>query len=194
MTAETERRMWRASLQPAALLSADEVLEAVPHATAQWVRQRVAASGEVEGAPVYLWGDVLVAVGAEVAPRYDLAHDAAAARLGISTKTLRRAMACTPEGEEVWLNKGSERQPRYRWSGARLEDWFRRVEGWRASERGEGPTRSDGRAPRANPGREPLGARRKPARSPGPSRRTQTSTTDPSESLAAWVQQGGGRR
>lgn len=104
---EYMKRMWRASLTSASVLSESEATNALPcdpAAGAAWLRANVPPSGSVAGVPVFLWADVLRAMerNARVptSPRADVPQPsqadmeylptAAAAKLAsVSTKTIR---------------------------------------------------------------------------------------------------------
>lgn len=186
MTTEAERRIWRASLQPAALLTFEELLEALPGATASWARKRIPPRGEVDGRPVFVWGDVLQALGTEEAPRFDIDHSTAARRLQVHPRTLTRKMKLTPPGEEIWINRGAPSQPRYRWRSGALLEWWEKMCQVSGGETRSG--RSDGRVQTAAPEAAPPAPPKKRA----PSRARSTRTRGPStsqQSLAAWVRE-----
>ena len=179
MTA-TELRMWRASLHSGSVLALEEVIEALPQVKASEVRRRVSPATTVEGVGLYLWGDVLRAVGIDVggssAPRAPLVHripHAEAARLlGISPRTLKRGMDVTPPGEELWAELGTEKRPEYRWNADpdALRTWWERVRGWRASTSAATPGASAGEIPTAAPDPGARPPKRPRSRSAGKSR------------------------
>ena len=62
-----QRRMWRTELREQSLLSLDEVIEGLPgqpHEARTWLKKHVEPFGQiVNGLDMYLWGDVLRAIG-----------------------------------------------------------------------------------------------------------------------------------
>lgn len=151
-------RLWRATLQPASLLTLAEVIEALPcpeSGARTWLCEHVAPTGMVAGVHVYEWGRVLEALSNErpptVAPgsspgaQIDATPDAwlstaeAAARLGIARCTLDQMIGQAPRtlpGAPTPVGTGLHRR-HWRWDARRLEEWLTAYRAWSAARSNE---------------------------------------------------------
>lgn len=77
-----------------------------------------------------------------------------AVRFTVSKDTVRARMAETPDHiERPWVNHGSAgRRAVYSFEVAKVDAWWREVNEWRASVRGEESSRSDGGTPTGGSG------------------------------------------
>jgi len=145
-------KTWRAALQPSAVLTAEEVCQALPGVSGAWVREHCRGA-TVDGQALYLWGEVCHAAGlaaeAKATPLQWITHEMAGYRLHVHPRTLARAMRLTPAGEEAWINCGSPRRPSYRWRVPDIDTWWEKVSQWRQSESEAAGIRSDGEIPTA---------------------------------------------
>lgn len=174
MNQEHESRMFRAALQGDSVLTAEEVQQVLPGATPSWVGA-LRPSGVVGSCPIYRWSDVLRAAGVELAPTPPderwLDHGAAAARLGVSKRTLARAMQITPKDERPWVDQGTPAKPFYKWQASALDAWWMKVATWRQFANGERGGRSGGRTPTERPGAAASPRRKPPSSSNGRSKK-----------------------
>lgn len=173
-----ERRLWRAALQPCALLTLPEAVEAIPDGDPMWLKRQVAPVGtSPTGHPLWRWGDIAAALGASQdgrGPSVLISHAEAIRRLGTSPHTIREAMRATPKGFEAWTNiSAGKNRPTYRWRADALESWWRRVEEWRASSSGETASTSVG-GKQGDNGRAASRRKRSPGGAPRPSTRAST--------------------
>ncbi|MBA2319513.1 MAG: hypothetical protein H0V89_00015 [Deltaproteobacteria bacterium] len=127
------RRIWRASLTPDALLSAEEACEALPgrpEMTAPWLECNVLPAGEIAGLVVFRWGTILAAVAGTpatttphtVQPTPVTTWRGVASALGVSEDTVarhrrehdertERPWFPTTEAVQEWWRKMHEPRP-----------------------------------------------------------------------------------
>jgi hypothetical protein len=64
-------------------------------------------------------------------------HQETLKHLGVHPRTLKRAMAVTPEHiQRPWIDMGSKSKAHYRWDVRRLDRWWEDLNQWRASTNG----------------------------------------------------------
>lgn len=109
--------MWRAALLPSSVVTATEAAEALPGdptAAGRWLRDRVRPCGTAVGEPVYLWGDVLHAMGVGPAPAAPEAEPivtwkGVAAAVGVSMDTVaRHRVRYHDKLKEPWFKDAAE--------------------------------------------------------------------------------------
>jgi predicted DNA-binding transcriptional regulator AlpA len=139
-----ERRLWRAALTPSALLTADEVVEAIPapaEGTRTWLLDQVPALTTVAGVALWSWGSVLErmhhtseqASASTSGPGSRWLTTAEVAnQLGIPRSTLdamvRRAPRDLP-GAPTKTGTGRKRQ-HLRWDASSLTEWLQSYQRW----------------------------------------------------------------
>jgi hypothetical protein len=133
------KRIWRAALAADALLSLEEVVEALPvpiEVASDWVRS-IDPVGSLGPIPLYRWGDVLDGIRAGEAvdegPGW-IRTEEAAVRLSVGRATLDAMVARAPRdlpGAPVQVGHGAQRR-HLRWDPSTLSAWMEAFRAWEA--------------------------------------------------------------